>query len=93
MVGLNLGYDLRDDLHTYAGYLVDDPWNDTVSVDANPFVPNGARTYNQAIFSNVIFDVTKKLKLGFEVSKWDTHYLVLGPVDNIRFEFAGQYDF
>jgi hypothetical protein len=87
------GYDLTDNLHTYTGYTIDDPWNDTISPGGDVLIGNGARVYNRSLFANVIFDVTKKIKFGLEVSSWDTHYLVRQPGESLRFEFAGQYDF
>jgi hypothetical protein len=89
----DVGYDLRDDLHVNAGYLIDDPWNDTVSADAESFVANGARVYNSSLFANTIFDVTKKMKLGLETSVWTTHYKVREPGNMLRFEFSGAYEF
>ena len=82
----DVGYDWTDDLHSYTGFGIDDPWNDTLSAAA-------ARSYNQFIFTNAIYDVTEKMKLGVELSAWRTQYLGLAPGETFRVEFSGQYEF
>lgn len=83
---VELGYDVTDDLHWYSGYSVDDPWNDTLSAAS-------ARSYNQFLYTNAQYDITKKMKVGLELSGWRTQYLGLEAGETFRIEFAGQYDF
>jgi hypothetical protein len=82
---LELGYDWTKRLHTYAGFGVDDPWNEDV--------PLLGRTYNQFAFVNGILDVTEKMRLGLEVQSWKTNWSGLNPADAVRFEFTGEYAF
>ena len=73
------------DLHSHFGYSIDDPLDEDIT--------NG-RTYNQVYFGNLIWDVTGKFQLGFEVSSWRTLYTApLRPGEAVRFEFAGKYGF
>ena len=62
---VDMWYDWTDRLHSHVGYGVDDP------DDADSLV---GRTYNQFIFANVTYDVTKNLLTGFEVTSWKTLY-------------------
>lgn len=77
-------YDWTDRLHSHAGYSLDDPRNANVT--------NG-RIYNHFYFINAIFDVTKQMKLGAEVTAWRTHWTANSPGDAVRMEFSGQYNF
>jgi hypothetical protein len=79
-------YDWTTRLHGHIGYGVDDPLNSDLTLPAH-------RTYNQFIFSNVSFDITKKMIVGFEVGSWKTHYAGQLPGDALTFEFSGQYGF
>ncbi len=60
-------------LHTHWGFAVDDPVNDDISLSQ--------RTYNQAVFGNLMWDVTKNFQVGFEVSHWETDYKALPAAD------------
>ncbi|MBX7102617.1 MAG: hypothetical protein K1X57_00950 [Gemmataceae bacterium] len=53
-------------LHTHWGAGIDDPRDGDVG--------NNQRTQNQFAFGNVIWDATKNLQLGFEVSRYDTRW-------------------
>ena len=78
-------------LHTHWGYGVDDPVNGDVSL--------GQRTLNQAIFGNLIWDVTKQFQVGFEVTHWQTDYkalpasFVLGNNEGMDYHLRLQYAF
>jgi hypothetical protein len=71
--------------HSHFGYTVDDP------VDHE--VPAGGRTYNQAIWGNLIYDVTKQFQIGLEVGQWETVYKDKLPGDSTRIEFMARYGF
>ena len=53
-------------LHSHFGFGIDD----TNNADALL-----GRTYNSFVFANVMYDITKKFTMGFEVSHWTTSYL------------------
>ncbi|MGE0758929.1 MAG: hypothetical protein AB7O38_18055, partial [Pirellulaceae bacterium] len=53
-------------LHSHAGYGIDDPFDADVAASQ--------RVRNQFFFGNIIYDVSKNLQLGFEVSQWQTAY-------------------
>jgi hypothetical protein len=72
-------------LHSHVAYGVDDP------VDGD--VVAGGRTYNQFYFANIMYDVTKKFRLGFEVGQLKTLYNGLNPGDCTRMEFMARYGF
>lgn len=55
-----------DTLHSHLGYGIDDP------LDAD--VAASQRVRNQMFFGNIIYDVSKNLQLGLEVSQWQTAY-------------------
>lgn len=77
-------YDWTRRWHSYAGWSVDDPFNQDVSV---------GRTYNQFYFANLLFDVTKELMLGLDVSVWKTNWVDKEPGNSVRFDFQVRYNF
>lgn len=79
-------YDWTSRWHSHVGYTIDDP------VDGDIAIPTG-RTYNQVYWGNIIYDVTKKFQLGFEVGQWRTLFVDQEAADSTRFEFAGKYAF
>jgi hypothetical protein len=79
-------YDWTHCWHSHVGYCLDDP-ND------NDITPASGRTYNQAFFGNVIYDVTKQFTLGLEVGSWKTLYKAETPGESIRTEFMAKYGF
>jgi hypothetical protein len=83
---IELWYDLTPRWHTHYGYSLDDPNDADITSDS-------ARTFNQFFYVNTIFDITKHLNVGFEVSQWTTRYLGKSSGDAVRFEFAGMYKF
>ena len=56
---------------------VDDP----LDSDLLPGLVAARPNRNQFVFGNVIWDVTKNLEIGFEVSHFDTSYLNITPLD------------
>ena len=71
--------------HSHVGYCVDDPLDSDISF--------GGRTYNQAYFGNIIYDVTKQFNVGFEASSWRTLYNGKTPGESTRLEFMARYGF
>ena len=57
---------LAPNLQTHWGGGIDDPRDGDVGINQ--------RTQNQFVFGNVIWDATKNLQLGFEVSRYDTRW-------------------
>jgi hypothetical protein len=76
----------RPDLCSHFGYALDNPARDDLT---NP----GSRTYNQMIFSNLLYDATKNLQVGVEVDVWRTLYIGLEPGEAVRIECAVKYMF
>lgn len=54
-------------LHSHFGYGMDDPLDSDLTA--------GLAQRNQFYFGNVIWDVTKSIDVGFEVSRWETEYM------------------
>ena len=54
-------------LHSHFGYGIDDPLDSDLTA--------GLAKRNQFYFGNVIWDVTKSIDVGFEVSRWETEYM------------------
>ena len=58
------------------------------------FIPGiSGRLYNQFYFANVMYDVTKKFRLGFEVAQLKTLYNGRNPGNCTRFELMARYGF
>ena len=72
-------------LHSHVAYGLDDP------VDGD--VAAGGRIYNQFYFANIMYDVTKKFCLGFEVGQLKTLYKGLDAGNCTRFELMARYGF
>ncbi|WP_460167091.1 hypothetical protein [Thermostilla marina] len=81
----DVGYDWTDRLHSHAGYVIDDPFNQDLS--------NGGRAYSQMYFFNVSYNVTKKFIVGIELSQWDTHYIGKRDGSSFRTELMAKYAF
>lgn len=60
-------------LHSHFGYSIDDPLDSTLTI--------GLPTRNEFAFANIIWDVTKNLEVGFELSHWETSYTTLSDND------------
>jgi len=54
-------------LHSHFGYSVDDPFD----TDLTPGLPSR----NEFLFANLIWDATKSIEVGFELSRWETDYM------------------
>jgi hypothetical protein len=76
----------RPDLCSHFGYALDDPANGDLRAPAS-------RTYNQMIYTNLLYDATKNLQVGMEVDVWKTHYIDLKPGEAVRVECAVKYFF
>jgi len=74
-----------DKLTFNIGASVDDPNNYDIS--------RGGRALNRALFSNVLYDLTDAVKLGFELSYWDTPYKDIEDADSWRFQTSLIYKF
>ncbi|MBN2580197.1 MAG: hypothetical protein JXB10_14505 [Pirellulales bacterium] len=72
-------------LHTHVGYTLDDPLDRQIA--------SGGRTYNQAYWGNLIYNVTPKFQVGLEVGQWETVYKDKLPGDSTRVEFMARYGF
>jgi hypothetical protein len=79
-------YKWRPNLCSHFGYALDDPNN-------NDLRAAKSRTYNQMIYTNILYDVSKNLQVGFEVDSWKTLYLDMKPGEAMRFECAVKYFF
>jgi hypothetical protein len=83
---IEVWYDWASDLHSHAGYSIDDPLNSNITS------PIG-RVYNQYFFVNGIIDVTENVRFGLEVSSWKTLYVARTPGKSVGFEFMGMWKF
>ncbi len=83
---VEIWYDWTSDLHSHAGYSIDDP------LDSNITSPTG-RVYNQYFFANGIVDLTENVQVGVEVSSWKTLYVARSPGESVGFEFMGMWKF
>lgn len=70
--------------HWNVGYSLDDPLDQDMTV---------GRLYNQYIFTNYTYDITKALNVGLEVASWKTLYVGLEPGNAVRFETVVRYNF
>ena len=64
-------YDWTSRLHSCAGWSLDDPDNNDLAY---------GKTYNEVLFTNVTFDITKKFLTGVEFSYWKTGYKGAGTL-------------
>ena len=82
----DIWYKLRPNLCSHTGYAIDDPADGDLTAA-------GSRTYNQMIYTNLLYDVSKNLQVGVEVDVWKTLYLDLKPGDAVRLDCAVKYTF
>jgi len=68
-----------------AGYSLDDPHNGDV--------PSGARRRNSSCWGNVTYDITEAVRVGVEISYWETFYKDGVSGDSIRFQTSLIYRF
>jgi len=83
---VDVWYDVTPRLHTHFGGGIDDPRNQDLTAATG-------RIYNSFIFGNVSFDLTKKMNVGVEVTKWNTHFVNQTPGESVVIEFVGKYAF
>jgi hypothetical protein len=79
-------YDFTCRFHTHVGYSVDAP-------NAHDLATAGERRYNQVLWGNLVYDITKNWLAGIEVSYWKTLYVGLVPGESVRTEFVMKYGF
>lgn len=76
---------VTDDVHTHAGFGIDDPVNSDLSA--------GRRSQNHFWFANIVHDVTDLFSVGFEVSYWKTKFVGLTDGEAVRIETVMKYRF
>jgi hypothetical protein len=74
-------------LHTHAGYALDDP----VARDLETGVFSLARTRNSTLYGNVIWDLNATFRVAFEFAWRETDYLFPGVPDNAGAGFHTQF--
>jgi hypothetical protein len=72
-------------LHTHWGYGIDDPLDGDLAL--------GQIALNETFYANVIYDVTKSLRLGFEFTARDTHYIALPDNDGVGAQWQMMWKF
>jgi hypothetical protein len=72
-------------LHTHLGYGLDDP------IDRDLAMTQVSR--NQTFFANIIWNVTRSFRVGFELTHRDTDYLTLLDNDGVGFHTQVQWSF
>ena len=79
---------LKPNLHSHTGMFIDDVNDDDVTgIPKSLF----GRTYNSAIWSNVLWDVTKNYRIAFEVTHRRTEYKEPTNLPNHGFGFHTQF--
>ncbi|HYP08466.1 MAG TPA: hypothetical protein VER03_19685 [Bryobacteraceae bacterium] len=78
-------YYLTPCVHTHWGYGVDDPLDRDLNV--------AQVRYNDTIFANVIYDVTKSLRFGFEFTYRETEYVALPGNEGFGLHGQAQWRF
>jgi hypothetical protein len=79
---------LTPNLHSHTGMFIDDVNDDDLTA-----IPQSlfGRTYNSAIWSNVLWDVTKNYRIAFEVTHRRTEYKEPTNLPNHGFGFQTQF--
>jgi hypothetical protein len=72
-------------LHTHWGYGIDDPRNDDLAL------PQIAR--NETVWANLLWDVTRSLRLGLEITFRETDYLLFSDNDGVGLHAQMQWKF
>lgn len=93
------------EIHSHGGWVQASlgPWDkwsfnvgvsaDRVKTDDLEGMSGDLRKYNQSIFGNVLYDVSKNAQIGFELSQWHTDYVDLGDADSLRAQTSFIYKF
>jgi hypothetical protein len=68
-----------------AGYSLDDPHNADI--------PKGGRNRNSSLWGNVSYDITEAVRVGFEISQWETFYKETTGGNSIRLQTSLIYRF
>lgn len=82
---LELYYYLNPCLHAHGGFGVDDPVNQELA--------DTQIAQNRTIFANLIWDVSKSIRLGAELTFRDTNYILLTDNDGVGVETQMQWRF
>src|SRR5262245_24572197 len=82
---LELYYFLRPDLHTHWGYGIDAPQKSELAI--------GQISRNDTLFANLLWDVTKFLRLGLEATYRQTDYVVLFNNNGFTVQTQVQFKF
>ena len=77
-------FDWTPQLHSHAGYSIDDPFNEDVTV---------GRIYNAFVFGNLSYDLTKQFLVGMEVSSWKTLWVNAEAGDSVSTAAVVKYSF
>ena len=77
-------FDPTPEFHTHWGYAIDDPLDQDMT---------SGRTFNQVIYSNFGYDITKLFNVALEVGFWKTGWMHLPQGDALRLEMAARYRF
>jgi hypothetical protein len=79
---------LKPNLHSHTGMFIDNPNDDDITA-----IPGSlfGRTYNSAIWSNVLWDVTKNYRIAFEATHRRTEYKEPTNLPNHGFGFQTQF--
>jgi hypothetical protein len=72
-------------LHTHWGYAIDDPHNVDLAL--------GQVARNETVFANLLWDVTRSLRLGFELTFRETEYVDLPGNDGVGLHGQMQWKF
>ena len=75
-------------LHSHTGIGIDDPNDDDITA-----IPNNlfGRTYNSTLYSNLLWDLNKSFRIGFEVTYRKTDYKEPTNLPNEGFGFHTQF--
>jgi hypothetical protein len=78
-------YYLSPCLHTHWGYGVDDPVDSELAL--------GQPSYNETLFANLIWDVSRSIRFAVEVTARETEYIVLPGNDGVGVHGQMQWKF
>lgn len=77
-------FDWTAQCHSHAGYSLDDPFNQDVTV---------GRIYNSFVFGNLTYDLTKQFLVGMEVTSWKTLWVNGAPGNSVNTAAVVKYNF
>jgi hypothetical protein len=79
---------LKPSLHSHTGIGIDDPTNNDITAIPNTIF---GRTYNSTVYSNLLWDLDKTLRIGFEFTYRKTEYKEPTNLPNDGFGFHTQF--